>query len=145
MRQAVSKMLLAGAVAFGVLGAVPAQAGDVKSLRTEGMEELNAAPPVADVIEGPRFERSFRAAPPMIPHKIDKYQIDLKANECLRCHDWPYNLKEKATKVSETHYYDRDGNLLGQISGTRWFCTQCHSPQLDAKPLVDNNFKSAAN
>ena len=42
--------------------------------------------------------------PPLIPLRVDKYEIDLKVNQCLRCHDWPYNVQENATKISETHY-----------------------------------------
>jgi cytochrome c-type protein NapB len=29
---------------------------------------------------------------------------------------------------------------LGDISPRRYFCMQCHVPQTDAKPLVDNVF-----
>ncbi len=49
-----------------------------------------------------------------------------------------------APKVSETHYLDRNGVALDQVARSRWFCKQCHVPQADARPLVDNTFKSAA-
>ena len=48
-----------------------------------------------------------------------------------------------ATKVSLTHFKDRDGRELSNISPRRYFCTQCHVPQTDAKPLVDNTFQRA--
>jgi cytochrome c-type protein NapB len=42
--------------------------------------------------------------------------------------------------VSVTHYMDRDNNFLADLSPRRYFCTQCHAPQLDAKLLVENDF-----
>ncbi len=42
--------------------------------------------------------------------------------------------------VGVTHYMDRDGNVLGDISPRRYFCEQCHVAQADAKPLVENTF-----
>jgi len=119
-------------------------AGDVRSLRGElGIEENNSVPDVYTVREGKPLDRAYRQQPPLIPHKVDRYEIDLKVNQCLRCHDWPNNTRENAPKVSETHYQDRQGNRLDQIAGTRWFCTQCHVPQTDALPLVDNRFTPA--
>jgi cytochrome c-type protein NapB len=88
--------------------------------------------------------RAYRQQPPLIPHEIEGYEIDLKANQCLGCHDWPNNAGVGAPKVSETHYLDRNGVALDQVARSRWFCTQCHVPQADARPLVDNTFKSAA-
>ena len=35
---------------------------------------------------------------------------------------------------------DRDNNVLADVSPRRYFCTQCHVPQADAKPLVGNSF-----
>jgi cytochrome c-type protein NapB len=95
------------------------------------------------VREGARTERAYRQQPPLIPHAIDKYEIDLKVNQCLRCHDWPRNVRENAPKISETHYVDREGVRLDKIASTRWFCNQCHVPQMETKPLVDNLFRSA--
>ena len=48
-----------------------------------------------------------------------------------------------ATKVSLTHFKDRDGGELSNISPRRFFCMQCHVPQTDAKPLVTNTFQRA--
>ena len=47
----------------------------------------------------------------------------------------------QAVAVSVTHYMDRDGNFLAEISPRRYFCEQCHVAQVDAKPLVDNRFE----
>lgn len=89
------------------------------------------------------FNRAYRQQPPLIPHRIDNYQVTKDFNQCMTCHDWPANLKAGAPKVSETHYNDREGNRLDKISGTRYFCPQCHVPQADAKPLITNTFRNA--
>ena len=36
---------------------------------------------------------------------------------------------------------DRDGNVRGDVSPRRYFCTQCHVPQDEVKPLVENRFE----
>ncbi|WP_435256510.1 nitrate reductase cytochrome c-type subunit [Thioclava sp. FR2] len=88
-----------------------------------------------------RFKRNYRQQPPLIPHSIDQYQIDLAANQCLGCHDWSKAGERGAPTLSMTHYMDREGNQLDQVAGTRWFCNQCHVPQADAPALVDNLFQ----
>jgi len=82
--------------------------------------------------------RSYPMQPPVIPHKIDGYQIDLKVNKCIQCHS--RTSASSAPMVSVTHYMDRDNNFLTNLSPRRYFCTQCHAPQLDAKLLVENDF-----
>lgn len=124
----------------------PATAQDkqIQSLRgTVGLDETNPTPELHKQQIGDRFQRAYRQQPPLIPHPMDKYQINLKVNQCLRCHDWPYNVRENAPKVSETHYIDRNGVALDRVASTRWFCTQCHVPQASASALVPNAFKSA--
>jgi len=111
--------------------------GDVELDQTGHVHELR------DQNVGQRFQRAYRQQPPLIPHRIVKYQINLKVNQCLRCHDWPYNVEEGAPKVSETHYISRTGVALDRVAATRWFCTQCHVPQMRARALVPNTFKSA--
>ena len=138
-----ARSLAIALVATMVPGAATVGAVELKSLRGDvGIEELDSASAEAfRFTEGQRMERAYRQQPPLIPHAIDKYEIDLKVNQCLRCHDWPYNVKENAPKVSETHYTARDGTRLDTVAGTRWFCTQCHVPQADAQPLVENTFE----
>jgi len=125
--------------------AVAQQAGGVVSLRGETeIPDENVAPVVPrQNTQAGSFERAYRQQPPLIPHKIDGYQIDRSANQCMQCHDWPYNVDQEAPKISETHYIDRDGVALDQVSPRRWFCTQCHAPQSNAKELVRNDFKSS--
>ncbi len=44
--------------------------------------------------------------------------------------------------ISITHYMDRDGQALAAVSPRRYFCNQCHVPQKDVKPLVENQFRT---
>lgn len=84
--------------------------------------------------------RAYPMQPPTIPHKIDDYQLDLNANKCMSCHARIRVADTQAPMISVTHYQDRDGNFLAELSPRRYFCTQCHVPQTDARPLVGNNF-----
>jgi cytochrome c-type protein NapB len=138
------KFGLPAAVAAFCLTAGIVGAAEVKSLRGAGsIDEKSAPPQIFSTNEGGRLERNFRQQPPLIPHRIDKYEIDLKVNQCMRCHDWPGNADSGAPKISETHYVNRDGVALDHVARTRWFCTQCHVPQADAPALVGNNFEPA--
>ncbi len=140
---------LAVATAALLLGAVTVPAQDVsaqelQSLRgTVGVDEADPAPEIHGVIEDRDFGRAYRQQPPLIPHRIDKYEIDLKVNQCLGCHAWPYTQDSGAPKLSETHFTDRDGHPTDDVAKRRWFCTQCHVPQVDAPALVDNTFLNA--
>ena len=91
-----------------------------------------------------RMVRNYRQQPPLIPHSITQYQIDLRTNQCLSCHDWTKAGERNAPTLSMTHYLDREGRELDQIAGTRYFCNQCHVPQADALPLVDNTFEPSS-
>jgi cytochrome c-type protein NapB len=135
--------LFAGALVFGGASAPAAAAEQIQSLRgSTGVSDPDPATPVFPVKEGADIERAFRDQPPLIPHRIDKYEIDLKVNQCLRCHDWPNNTAENAKMVSVSHFLDRDGKKLDHVAPQRWVCTSCHVAQVDAKPLVPNKFQS---
>ena len=139
-------MILGLALVFVALGSPGAfsQDGGVQSLRgTPQISEPGPSPEIKKQATNQRFGRAYRQQPPLIPHKIEKYQINLKVNQCMRCHDWPYSVEEGAPKISETHYIDRSGVALDKVAKTRWFCTQCHVPQVYTRPLVPNRFKSA--
>jgi cytochrome c-type protein NapB len=93
-----------------------------------------------EVIQG-GIERSFKEQPPMIPHAVDKYEISLSLNGCLKCHSEETYQTEKAPKLGDSHYLDRDGKKLEKLSMRRYFCTQCHVVQFEGAPLVDNSFQ----
>jgi nitrate reductase (cytochrome), electron transfer subunit len=114
------------------------------SLRGEkNIDEANDVNDIHSIDQSGRVTKAYRQQPPLIPHRVDKYQIDLKVNQCMRCHDWPNNVAENAPKISETHYRDREGVALNQVYGGRWFCTQCHVPQTKKQAIVSNTFEPA--
>jgi cytochrome c-type protein NapB len=87
-----------------------------------------------------REVRNYPEQPPVIPHTIDGYQIDLNGNKCLSCHARARTAESQAPMVSITHFMDRDGQFLASISPRRFFCTECHVPQNTATPPVSNDF-----
>jgi cytochrome c-type protein NapB len=88
-----------------------------------------------------RRKRAYPDQPPTIPHAIDGYQVDINSNRCLLCHSRANAETFQAPMVSVTHFVDRDGQVLAAVSPRRYFCTQCHVVQTDAKPLVPSNFR----
>ncbi|UAB88898.1 nitrate reductase cytochrome c-type subunit [Ruegeria sp. SCSIO 43209] len=124
-------------------GLALAQSAGVNSLRGAEVDEPAVLDQVHRTVEG-RMQRNYRQQPPLIPHSIEQYQIDLRTNQCLSCHDWTKAGERNAPTLSMTHYLDREGRELDQIAGTRYFCNQCHVPQADALPLVDNTFEPSS-
>lgn len=107
------------------------------------LNEEDEAPLMAqEVNDDIRTDRDYPMAAPTIPHKIEGYQIDLKANKCLSCHNRQRVEESQAVMVSVTHFMNRDGNFLADVSPNRYFCTQCHASQLDVKSLIENDFVS---
>ena len=88
-----------------------------------------------------RRKRAYPDQPPTIPHAIDGYQVDKNSNRCLLCHSRANAENFQAPMVSVTHFVDRDGQVLGAVSPRRYFCTQCHVVQTDAKLLVPSDFR----
>ena len=120
-----------------------AQSAQVNSLRGAEVDEPVVLDQVHRNVEG-RMQRNYRQQPPLIPHSIEQYQIDLRTNQCLSCHDWTKAGERNAPTLSMTHYLDRDGRESDQIAGTRYFCNQCHVPQADVPALVENFFKPSS-
>jgi len=105
------------------------------------LDAESKAPPLAKTInDDQRRARSFPAQPPVIPHQVDNYQVDLRFNKCMSCHGRERVGESQAPMVSVTHFQDRDGMIRQEISPRRYFCTQCHVPQTTAEPLVENRF-----
>lgn len=88
-----------------------------------------------------RRKRAYPDQPPTIPHAIDGYHVDKNSNRCLVCHSRANAETFQAPMVSVTHFLDREGQVLGAVSPRRYFCTQCHVVQTDAKPLVRSEFR----
>jgi cytochrome c-type protein NapB len=88
-----------------------------------------------------RLQRNYKYQPPIIPHRIDGYQVDKNFNKCLDCHAREKTAFSQAIPVSDTHYIDRNGKVLDRISTRRYFCKQCHVAQEGVAPLVGNGFR----
>ncbi len=117
----------------------------VSTLRGEAKLDANAkAPSIEPVVNSDiRKARNYPEQPPLIPHKIDGYQIDRNVNKCLQCHQRTAIEISKAPMVSVTHFMDRENQVLAQVSPRRYFCTQCHVTQQEARPLLKNTFIDA--
>lgn len=94
-----------------------------------------------EITDDQKRARNYADQPPLIPHAIRDYQIDLNINKCLTCHDRRNTEGSQAPMLSVTHFQDRDGQTLGTVAARRYFCTQCHVPQTDAQPIVPNSFR----
>ncbi|MCD9523661.1 nitrate reductase cytochrome c-type subunit [Photobacterium carnosum] len=122
----------------------PGGIGGLESLR--GLAEIEATRPADLMKRYPRdqgvIDSDYVYQPPLIPHTIRHYEVSLNANKCLACHSWKNAKEMGATKISVTHYVSpQQGQVLSDVSPSRYFCLQCHVPQADAKPLVENDFK----
>ncbi|MDX1695795.1 MAG: nitrate reductase cytochrome c-type subunit [Ketobacteraceae bacterium] len=98
------------------------------------------APKIADQAKPGRQVRLYPEQPPVIPHSIRDYQLDRFFNKCLSCHSRVMSPDTGAPMISITHFSNQDGQTLAAVSPRRYFCTQCHVPQHDVTPLVENNF-----
>ena len=87
-----------------------------------------------------RRARSYAMQPPIIPHKVEGYQVDINANRCMMCHARTRTQESQAPMISVTHFMDRQGNFLAELSPRRYFCLQCHVPQANVNPLIENRF-----
>jgi len=115
------------------------------------VDSMRGAAPIPDATQPPRMgnavnddqrlPRNFAQQPPIIPHRVDGYQVDKNFNKCLDCHARAKTAFSQAIPVSATHYIDREGKVLQQISTRRYFCMQCHVSQQPVQPLVGNSFR----
>jgi cytochrome c-type protein NapB len=123
-----STSLVAQSVSSGLRGSTP-------------LNEEGPAPPIAPLRNSSEKEvRNYPEQPPVIPHTIEGYQIDINGNKCLSCHARARTGESQAPMVSITHFMDRDGQFLASVSPRRYFCTECHVPQSMVTPPVANDF-----
>ena len=115
---------------------------DVVSLRGQVALDSQSVPSeiTKTQSEVPPMKRVYVQQPPLIPHSIKGYKINLRNNKCLICHSWANAKATGATKISITHFKDREGVELADVSPRRYFCTQCHVSQENVQPLVQNEF-----
>ncbi|MCC7487216.1 MAG: nitrate reductase cytochrome c-type subunit [Burkholderiales bacterium] len=126
-----------GAAAQDTPGKKPARDANTSIEATSNADSLRTER------DRPPIPRDFVQQPPLIPHTTRGYAITQNFNKCMDCHSWSRYQETGATKISLTHFKDRDGRELSNVSPRRYFCTSCHVPQTDAKPLVANQFKPA--
>ena len=125
-----------------LLGSTSVVAQENLATLRDGAIDREAEPPAIARVENRDLKRrrAYPMQPPTIPHKIDGYQVDLKVNKCLSCHSRRQSQDSQAPMISVTHYQDRDGNFLADVSPRRYFCQQCHVTQTEVAPLLDNQF-----
>ena len=136
------KKLVTGLAVMGLAVCSVYAADNVATLRGETPLDEQGSPPTMPKVQNTdiKRKRNYPMQPPTIPHKIDNYQVDLRTNKCLSCHSRRRTEESQAPMVSVTHFMDRDGNFLADVSPRRYFCNQCHVPQTDATPPVGNDF-----
>lgn len=129
--------------AFLAASAALAQDGGLLTLRKGNpVDTVAAPPPIPQVVNSDiRQVRNWPEQPPVIPHQIDNYQIDLNVNKCLTCHSRTAVEVSQAPMVSVTHFMNRDSQVLAAVTPRRFFCTQCHVPQMEVPPVVGNTFQ----
>jgi cytochrome c-type protein NapB len=89
-----------------------------------------------------KVSRTFSTQPPVIPHAVENFdEITLEENQCMSCHSAATYEKKKAPKIGDSHFINpATGQKLADSSMARHNCVQCHVPQVDAPPLVENTF-----
>ncbi|OCK57652.1 nitrate reductase cytochrome c-type subunit [Bradyrhizobium sp. LMTR 3] len=143
-RKPLAGALLGGVLAFAC-GAIYAQTVPRVVPRVTGatapMGDVPAPPLGRPVVDDKRVMRNYPEQPPIIPHAIENYQLTLKTNRCLDCHRRQFTEGSGAPMISVTHFMDRNGQVLADVTPRRYFCTACHVQQTDVPPLVPSTFK----
>ena len=139
----ITALALAAGMLLGGVGGVGAQekVNEIGNVSIEGNSKVDMFRPEKDKESIPR---NFQKQPPLIPHSVKGYNITQNFNKCMDCHSKERAEETGATKVAKSHYLDREDKKHSNISPRRYFCMQCHVPQFDAKPLVENTYKPAA-
>ena len=117
---------------------------------------FNDATPMAYHNEGKEAGKSellpiaYSTAPPQVPHTVEEYYpLTAEKNDCAECYDRQRRIgvterrTGKKIPMPQNHY----GGFTGEgdkeeVSGSRYTCNQCHVPQLNAMPLVENYYSN---
>ena len=142
MRQ--SSLLLAIPLVLIAGSALTQMQIEIDRTRNAPLAEEEEPPPMRPQVDADiREVRNYPEQPPVIPHSIEGYQVSANFNECLDCHSRTAIAVSQAPMVSVTHFMDRNGQVLAEVSPRRYFCNQCHVPQYPVDPVVENNFIDA--
>ncbi len=111
-----------------------------------------------------KIKRAFQDAPPMIPHDTTgMLPIKIGANQCTGCHMPDVAAAVGATPIPVSHFTNfrpkggfTDGKFhqgvnnyknevaikkTNHLQGARFNCSQCHAPQSEGNPAVENTFE----
>ena len=162
------KLTLAAICASLLIGTTLYAAKEVKTendlgLRKENLYTEKGVTPVKADFSKPapgmskKFARSYENAPPLIPHSVDGFlPITRSNNACLGCHMPNVAKSMGATPLPPTHFKDffaqtkeslkkykasKVHKNKDDIAPQRFNCSQCHVPQANVDPLVENRFK----
>jgi len=126
---------------FLFVGAISAD--EIATLRAGTPIDDEATPePIPQVIDGDiKVQRNYPMQPPLIPHDTRGYEVNMRVNKCMACHARRRTEESQAPMISVTHYMDRDGNFLAEISPRRYFCNQCHVTQTAIRDVLENDFQ----
>ena len=112
-----------------------------------------------------KIKRAFQDAPPMIPHDVtDFLPITRESNACVSCHAPDIAPAMGATPIPPSHFLDMrprhicdgvkfkksidvtknetDVKRLTHLNQARYNCSQCHAPQSQGNPSVENLFEA---
>ena len=139
----VARLLSAALGSALVFSSLAAALTDVPRLTgsTPPMGTTETPPFDRPITDDVRRMRAYPEQPPVIPHSIEGYQLTLRTNRCLDCHRRQFTEGSGAPMISVTHFMDRDGQVLADVTPRRYFCTACHVQQTDAQQLVPNTFQ----
>lgn len=79
--------------------------------------------------EAPELPHWAPGGPPLVPHRVDGMSVSREGNDCLGCH---------LETIPASHAFNeyKKERKAGEVTGMRWQCLQCHSPQTSAEAPV---------
>lgn len=119
----------------------------LSTLRPQSVSSADSAPEVKNYV-GKRpgqhalIARTFAQQPPLVPHTVEGYSIAPGDNSCIDCHISDEFKGKKMPKMGDSHFLKTStAGAEPEVNMQRWQCDSCHVPQVDAQPLVGNDFK----
>ncbi|GAB1462012.1 hypothetical protein MASR2M50_37870 [Thauera sp.] len=112
MKKQTRNLVIALVAALGIGAALPdvAEAQSVRSIRGADVADPELAVGNYKLIpDQAPLPRDYVQQPPLVPHKVEGYEVSINFNKCMDCHSWTRYRETGATKVSVTHFKDRDG------------------------------------
>lgn len=138
---------IAAALTTALLLGCAQQFAGIHSMRGDDVAAADAAAPAKEY-QGAKpglqqkIARTFDGQPPVIPHAVTNFdEITLEENQCMSCHSREKAKEKNAPVIGDSHFFNpATDKVETAVSRARYNCVQCHVPQVDAPPLVDNKF-----